>query len=182
MELFGKAPGQRSMIIHTAEGDSTSTFDGRNGWMAAPAVDRPVTLTALAGGELDHAHLEAALAFPAQLKTALKQWRSGLPAQIDDNPMNLIQGTLDGRYPVNFYFDPETGLLTRVVSYADSAVGLAPTQIDYADYREVAGVKMPFRWTVTWLDGRSIITLSEVQANAAIDAARFARPTPPKEK
>lgn len=182
MELFAKAPAQRRMIIHTAEGDSTATFDGRNGWMAAPAVDRPVTLTALAGGELDHAHLEAALAFPGQLKTVLKQLRTGLPAQIDDKPMDLIQGTLDGRYPVNLYFDPETGLLARVVSYADSAVGLAPTQIDYADYREAGGVKMPFRWTVTWLDGRSIITLSEVQANTEIDASRFARPTPPVTK
>ena len=37
-------------------------------------------------------------------------------------------------------------------------------------------MKMPFRWTVTWLDGRSIITLSEVQANAAIDAAKFRQP------
>jgi len=59
-------------------------------------------------------------------------------------------------------------------------VGLSPTQVDYADYREVSGVKMPFRWTVTWLDGRSIITLSEVQANAAVDAAKFRQPVAPK--
>ena len=62
----------------------------------------------------------------------------------------------------------------RSVRYADSPVGLSPTQVDYADYREVAGVKMPFRWTVAWLDGRSIFTLSYVQANAAIDAAKSA--------
>jgi outer membrane lipoprotein-sorting protein len=70
-------------------------------------------------------------------------------------------------------------LLLRSVRYADSPVVLSPTQIDYADYREVSGVKMPFRWTVTWLDGRSIITLSDVQANAAVDAARFRQPGVP---
>jgi hypothetical protein len=80
---------------------------------------------------------------------------------------------------VNLYFDTQSGLLVRQVRYADSPVGLNPTQVDYADYREVAGVKMPFKWTVSWLDGRSTIELSEVQPNAPIDAAKFARPAAP---
>ena len=52
-------------------------------------------------------------------------------------------------------------------------------QTDYADYRDVSGVKMPFRWTATWLDGRSTIALSEVQLNAAVDAAIFNKPSAP---
>ena len=50
--------------------------------------------------------------------------------------------------------------------------------MDYSDYREVAGVKMPFKWTVTWLDGQSTYELTSVQPNAAIDASRFAKPAP----
>jgi len=76
------------------------------------------------------------------------------------------------------YFDTQSGLLTRLLRYSDSPVGRIPTQIDYADYRAVSGVKMPFRWTMTWLDGRSTIELSEIQPNVAMDAARFARPSP----
>ena len=181
LELFAKAPNQRTMIVHTAEGDSTTTFDGRAGWIAAPATDRPVTLTALSGGDLDGARLDAVLSFPARIKQALRQWRAGNPATIDDRDVEVVQGTSDGRYPVNLYFDSASGLLVRSVRYADSPVGLSPTQIDYADYREVAGVKMPFRWTVTWLDGRSIIALSEVQPNAPMDAAKFARPAAPSQ-
>jgi outer membrane lipoprotein-sorting protein len=109
----------------------------------------------------------------------LSQWRVGPPSTIEDRDVTLVQGTIDGRYPVNLYFDDETGLLARMVRYSDSLVGLAPTQVDYSDYREVAGVKMPFKWTVTWLDGRSAIQLSEVQPNAAIDPSKFARPAPP---
>ena len=101
-----------------------------------------------------------------------------LPPSIDDREVDVVQGTSDGRYPVNLYFDSQTGLLVRLVRYADSPVGLSPTQIDYADYRDIAGVKMPFRWTVTWLDGRSIIQLSEVRPNVPIDLATFARPAP----
>jgi hypothetical protein len=90
--------------------------------------------------------------------------------------MTLVQGTLDGKTPVNLYFDDETGLLARTVTFADSPVGLAPNEVDYSDYREVAGIKIPFKIVVTWLDGKSIILLTEVQPNAAIEASRFARP------
>ena len=57
-----------------------------------------------------------------------------------------------------------------------SPVGRLPTQVDYADYREVAGVKLPFRWTVTWLDGRDTVELKDVRPNVAVDAGRFGRP------
>jgi photosynthetic reaction center cytochrome c subunit len=71
-------------------------------------------------------------------------------------------------------------LLVRLVRYADSAVGRIPMQTDFADYRDVSGVKMPFRWTATWLDGRSTIELTEVRPNIAVAAARFAKPAQPK--
>ena len=88
----------------------------------------------------------------------------------------MLQATGDGRYPVNLYFDSKSGLLLRLVRYTDSPVGLNPTQIDYADYRDVAGVRMPFLVTVTWLDGKSITQLTAIQPNVPIDAARFERP------
>jgi hypothetical protein len=79
---------------------------------------------------------------------------------------------------VNLYFDQESGLLVRMVRWSDTAVGRVPTQVDYADYRDVAGVKVPFRWITTWTDGQTTIVLSELQPNVSIDAARFGRPAP----
>jgi hypothetical protein len=79
---------------------------------------------------------------------------------------------------VKLYFDEKTGLLTRQVRYADTPVGMVPTQVDYADYREVAGVKLPYRIVITWTDGQSDIQLTDIQANARIDAAKFAKPAP----
>jgi hypothetical protein len=77
------------------------------------------------------------------------------------------------------YFDMESGLLVRQIRYTDSPVGRIPTQVDYSDYRDVAGVKIPFKWNLTWLDGRELFEMTEVQPNVAIDAARFARPPAP---
>lgn len=176
LEIFAKSPDQRTMVVHTSIGDSITTYAGHIGWTAAPAANTPVPVLELTGGELEGVKLDADLSFPAGIKQALRQWHAGAPATIDDHEVLAVQGTSDGRYPVDLYFDPKSGLLVRVVRYSDSPVGLNPTQIDYADYREVAGVKMPFRWTVTWLSGRSNIELTEVQPNVPIDAAKFAKP------
>ena len=46
-------------------------------------------------------------------------------------------------------------------------------------YHEVSGIKIPFHWTVTWLDGRSIFNLTDVQVNATINPARFTKPVAP---
>jgi photosynthetic reaction center cytochrome c subunit len=175
-ELFAKAPNQRSAVIGTGAETTTTTFDGRAGWIASPLTERPVPVLDLTGGDLDGARLDAVLSFPGQIKQALNQWRSGFPGFIDDREVQILQGTGDGRFPVNLYFDSKTGLLVRQVRYTDSPVGLAPTQIDYADYKDVAGIKMPHKITTTWLDGRSTMELTEVRPNSAVDASKFARP------
>ena len=85
-----------------------------------------------------------------------------------------------GQPPINLYFDDESGLLVRLVRFAETPIGRVPTQIGYADYREVSGVLMPFRWTETWTTGQSMIQLTEVRANVPIDPARFERLESPR--
>ena len=179
MDVFVKAPNQFSTVIHTAAGDSTTTYNGSAGWIAGPATERPVALLELTDGDLAGAKLDAAVWFPAQIKLALTQWRAASSTTIDGHEVQMIQGTGDGRYPVNLYFDSKSGLLARMVRYSESPVGLNPTQIDYADCRGVGGVWMPYRVTVTWLDGKSTTEFSEIQPNVPIEAARFARPPRP---
>jgi len=176
-EVFAKAPNQRTTIAHTQSGDTTTIFDGRAGWVAA--VDKPVTLLPLSSGDLDGARLEADLSFPGRIKQTLSQWRVGFPVTtIEDRLVRIVQGTGASGTRVKLFFDAESGLLVRVVRYSNTVVGIVPTQIDYSDYREVAGIKMPFHWTVTWTDGKSTIDLSDVQPNVPIDASKFAQPAP----
>jgi hypothetical protein len=177
VEIFGRAPAQRTTVIHTANGDSTTTYDGQAAWISAPL--RPVDVLALSGQDLESTRLEAVLSFPGQIKQALRNWRVGVPIAINGRDVQVVQGTSAGRVTATLYFDDESGLLVRLVRYTDSPVGPISTQTDYADYRDVAGVKIPYRWTVTWLDGRDSVELSQVRPNVQIDAARFARPGPP---
>ena len=176
IEIFAKAPNQRTTILHTLDGDSTTTYDGSVGWSAVP--HKPVPVLALTGGELGGVRLDAELSFPARVKQAVTRWQVGLPVTIDDRKVQVVQGTTAGGTLATLCFDAESGLLVRLVRYADSPVGRLPTQIDFADYRDVSGVKVPFRWKTAWLDGLEAVELSEVQPNVPIDAARFAKPAP----
>jgi hypothetical protein len=174
VEIFARAPDQRTTIVRMPDGEGVKTYDGRNGWAAEGW--RPVPLMTLNGGNLAGARLDAMVSFPAGIQKAFSQWQVS-STTIDDRPVQIVQGTNAGQPPVNLYFD-ESGLLVRLVRWNRTAVGTVPTQIDYADYREVAGVKVPFRSIVTWTDGQNTIELSEVRPNVSIDAARFARPAP----
>ena len=176
MEIVAKAPGLRTTIVHTLSGDSISTFDGRAGWIAAPETEKPVPLLAVTGQELDGLKLEAELFFPARIKQALGKWRVGARLTIDDREVQPVQGTTAGGATATLCFDAESGLLVRLVRFSESPVGRIVTQVDYSDYRDVAGVKMPFHWIVSWLDGRSVFELTDVTSNVPVDAAKFARP------
>ena len=79
-------------------------------------------------------------------------------------------------YLATLYFDPDTGLLRRMVRYGPSPVGRVPVQIDYTDYRDVGGIKFPFEYQFSWLDGRYTAKLKDIKTNVAIDSARFGRP------
>jgi hypothetical protein len=182
VDVYAKAPSRRATIVHGPDGDSSTIYGNGAAWLAAPISERPVTVQALAGGDLEAARIEAALTFPAAIRQTFTRWRVGLPSTIDDRDVQVVQGSGAGRGMATFYFDKESGLLVRLVRYADSIVGLIPMQTDYADYRDVAGVKLPFKWTYTWLDGRYTIELSDVVPNAAIPLATFGKPAAPPAK
>ena len=178
VEIYAKAPNERTTIVHLRAGDNIRTFDGRNAWNTSAGTLLPIPVFTLTGGEFEGARIDASLSFPGQVKQILKNWRTGFPSTtIDDKDVDVVEGSSADNSPVKLYFDKKTGLLVRQVRYTDTALGLNPTQIDYGDYRDVSGVKMPYHLTTTWTDGRSTIVLSELRANVSIDAAKFAKPT-----
>ena len=156
------------------DGEAVKTYDGRSAWAAEGW--RPLPLLPLTGGNLAGARLDAVVQFPSAIRPAFAQWRLSSTI-LDDEPVDILQGSNPGELPVNFYFD-EDGMPVRTVRSNRTAVGTVPTQVDYSDYKDVAGVKLPFRTVVTWTDGQNTTTLKEIRPNVAIDAARFARPAP----
>jgi photosynthetic reaction center cytochrome c subunit len=177
VEVYAKAPNQRTTVVHLRAGDNVRTYDGRNAWNTSAGTLLPVAVFSLTGGDLQGAKIDAMLSFPAQIKQTLTNWQTGFPsASIDDKEVDIVQGNSPDNTPVKLYFDKKTSLLLRQVRYTDTALGLNPIQVDYADYRDVSGIKMPYRLTTTWTDGRSTIVFTDLRVNVAIDAAKFSKP------
>ncbi len=176
--LAAKAPNQRAILISykdTQRPSSSWTFDGRTGWIKTPRG--LFSEYELVGGELDGARFEAQLAFPGSIKQALTNWRGSATRSIGDRDFVVVQGSGPRGFLATLYFDPKTSLLSRMVRYSPSPIGRMPTQIDYSDYRDVSGVKFPFEYKFTWLDGRYTAKLNKIETNVSIDAAKFGRPT-----
>jgi photosynthetic reaction center cytochrome c subunit len=183
VEILVKAPNQRMMVVHTFDGDTTTVYDGQAGWTAGAETMKPVPVMALTGTNLDATRIETELFFPSRLKGLLTDWLVGPITSIDDREVQLVQGRLRaGGLPVTLYFDVESGLLVRVLHYTSSPVGITPRQIDYSDYRDVAGIRMPHKWVLTWTDGRSTTEVSEIRTNVTIEASRFGKPSAPPPK
>ena len=197
VQLFAQYPDQRATYIdfpkEPARGTSIRSFNGKEGWLRQPLT--VLSEYELTGGELDGARLDAMLSFPAQIKETFKNLRVSMPQTITDLPgpssqtgqeaasnapkerlVNVVQGNGPHDTLATLYFDQESGFLVRMVRYGKSPIGRVPTQVDYEDYREVKGIKMPYRLLFAWLGGRDAIQLSDVETNVAIDPTKFGRP------
>ena len=177
VQIFARAPDQRATIIKFDEKigrqDAIRTFNGKTGWVSAPLSVVPQY--ALGGSELDGARIDAQLSFPAQIKKVLTELRVGHPDHVNGRDVDVVQGTGTRGLVATLYFDKQTGLLVRMVRFGRSPIGRAPTQVDFDDYRDIpgAGIKMPYRWTFGWLDGRDSFELKEIRINAPVDGAVF---------
>ena len=115
--------------------------------------------------------------FPATLRKSLTKLRTGqIQLLEDDREVLQVQGNTANGATVTLLIDSETNLLRRLVRYNESPVGRLVTRVDYHEYREVAGVKIPSRWTVSWVSGRSHFELTSAEPNVQVPVERFARP------
>jgi hypothetical protein len=189
LEIAARATGQFSQIVRGYNGDSAWVDDGHSAWISQSERDEPVPLLALAGGDLDGSHLEAQLYFPTRLVQLVTNLKVGFPISgvtsqlserlgigIDDRELTVIYGTTAAGNPVKLYFDENSGLLVRLVRYTRLPVGWAPTELDFADYREISGIMLPFRITKIWVNGRSVTELASIELNVPIPSSKFEMP------
>jgi hypothetical protein len=172
IEIFAKDPDKRVSFTHTPDGDNITAFDGHEGWLGVPG--HPVR--DMHGPDLDAAAMDADLHFAEHLKTLFSEVEVRGAEKVGDHEAYFVVGRRGEKTPVRLYFDEQTGLLVRLVRFGETPLGRLPTQIDYADYREVGGVKIPFRWTLARPGGRFTIQLTDVKQNVPVDDAKFEKP------
>ncbi len=178
IDIYAKEPEQRISFTHMPEGDNVTAFNGKEGWLGMPG--HPVR--EMHGGDLDGASIDADLRLATHLKTMFTEMQTEGTEKVGDQETYVVVGRREPKPPVRLYFDQQSGLLLRLIRYGETALGWMPTQIDYADYRETGGIKIPYRWTLARPSGRFTIQVSDVRQNVPVDDAKFIKPAaePPK--
>jgi photosynthetic reaction center cytochrome c subunit len=175
IEIYSKAPEKRVSFMKMGNAESVTAYDGTNGWMSS--TGRPVR--EMNTGDLEASRMDADLHFATDVKSEFSDWRV-LPAEkVGDHEAQVIRGRIPEKPPLKLYFDEQSGLLVRLVRYAETPLGNNPTQIDYSDYRDVDGVKVPFKWTVSRPGNSFTVQIAKTEQNIPVDDAKFAKPAAP---
>jgi hypothetical protein len=165
--------------LQSQPASTTIGFDGANGWMQSG--DRVMDL---AGFPLQRALCGATLTLPLHLKDKYPNLQASRPTRLPGaaagNPaleVNLLQGSSSPYVNEQLFFNAASGLLVRrrVVTRAADR-GTMVEQFDYSDYKDVAGVKMPYTIKRTSWNAVDTMMIADVKANVQIDDAKFAKP------
>ena len=171
IEVYCEAPDKRVSISQMQNGRSATGFNGEVGWLTIPhGVHR------MSAPEREAARIDAEMYFPVRVREMYKEFKVLPGESLQGQATIIVEAKGPGRPPLRLYFDQGNGLLSRLVRYTETPLGRLPTQIDYADYRETDGIKIPYRWTLTRPSGSFSIRVEQAQQNVAIDDSLFVAP------
>ena len=76
-----------------------------------------------------------------------------------------------------FYFDVQTGLLTRVDGEVEGPEGSIPSEMYFEDYRDVGGIRHPFTIRQSTPSYSLVIKFSEMKHDVPIEDSKFTKPS-----
>jgi photosynthetic reaction center cytochrome c subunit len=175
IDIVAKAPDKRLSTMHMPGGESTTAYDGTQGWLSFPG--RPVHM--MNAAESAGARVDADFHLPVDAKSLRNNWKPAPGEAIDGHATNLLVGQTEGETPLRLYFDAQSGLLVRLIRYTETPLGRLPTQVDYADYRDADGAKVPYQWSISRPGNRFTIQVEQLQQNVPVDDSKFTAPPQP---
>jgi photosynthetic reaction center cytochrome c subunit len=175
IEIYSQAPEKRLSISHPSFGESVTAFNGQVGWLSTPRGAHPMS-----SSERQSARVDAQLYFPVQLRELYQEFKV-LPGEtIDGHATFLVTASGASTPPLRLFFDQQSGLLLRLIRYTETPLGRNPLEVDYADYRDAGGLKIPYQWTLTRTNGSFTIRITSVRQNVPIDEKLFVMPPIPE--
>jgi len=173
-EIHQTAPNKAYELFTTQRGAMERAVNGETGW-----EKNQQGVHELVGQQLADLKLSMQLFRNIKLKEQFTRLRFGGRDKVGDRDAYVLNaGTADNRRE-RLYFDAENGLLLRRVTFTQTIIGVIPEQIDFDDYRDVEGIKLPFTIRLSSVDpGNPISTrkFDEIKLNAPIDDSKFNMP------
>jgi hypothetical protein len=176
-EITLALPDKLLIVGKTPQGTVRQILSGDNGWVLSGN-----NLTTLSAADVADVMRSLGPIFGVVKVTHSPGMQLVGMEKIDGRDMWVVaQTTADKR--ISYDFDVETGLLRRRTTITHTAALPIPEQIDFEDYRDVDGVKVPFTIRSSAIDTYNAWTrtFTEIKRNFAVDEKLFAKPeVPPK--
>lgn len=178
-EIDQSAPDRAYEIFVSQRGTMERAVNGRLGWEKNPQGLHDIT-----GQQFADLKMSLQLFRNLKLKEQYTSFRvGGRKEKIGEREVYVITGTTPDKKRERLFFDAETGLLLRRISYTETMIGIIPEQTDFEDYREVEGVKLPFTVRLSAVDAGNPVstrTFTEIRLNVPVDDSKFNKPAAAK--
>ena len=175
-EVYQSAPDKLYTILNTPkQGVFERGFNGQTAWEKSSRGVRD-----LEGTQLFYLKRYPDLFKDIKLQGQFTRLSFARKDKLDGKDVYLLVGIgVDGKGE-RLYFDAQTGLLVRRITSTTTVVGLIPEQVDYEDYRDVDGLKVPFTIRITAIDSfwSSTRKFTEIKLNVPVDETKFNKPPP----
>jgi hypothetical protein len=173
-EVFTKAPNKYLAVVNLGDGgEMLEGWNGQTGWGKDPDSGLHDTDKA----EQVAARRDYDFYRETRLKELFPKMALSGRTKVDDRDAYVIEATSSDGATEKMYFDVETGLLVRRdferVNIDD---GIVLYEVDYDDYKDVDGLKLPATVRRKTPDYTLTYRFTEIKQNIPVDDAKFNKP------
>jgi outer membrane lipoprotein-sorting protein len=175
-EQYAKEPG-KVVTISDFPGFGTviQCYDGKAAWMSDPQQG----FRELSGPETAVYKRSADLQAALHMKDQYKKLTVTGKAKVGEREAYVMEAQPAEGDAEKYYFDTESGLLTRMDM--PSPQGSGTVTLQFEDFKDVDGVKIPCTIHQDTPEISLLIKIEDVKQNVPIDDAKFSKPAPEPE-
>jgi len=176
-EITMKAPDKYLVKATTSQGITMQGIDGAVGWVRSNNG-----LRQLAAAELEQFKQSSAIYHPIKVTEQPGQMRVLGLEKVGDRDAYVIAVMTGPQTTRKYFFDAQTGLLLRRITTTSTMLAPLPEQVDFEDYRDVGGLKLPFMIRTSGLAAFTTATrkFTDIKLDVAVDDSVFKMPASQK--
>ena len=173
-EAMSAAPDKLYMKMSiTGIGDMTEGSDGKTVWSVNPLTGNREK----SGIELKQALITNNFYKDIKIKELYAGLETIRKDKVGERDAYVVKATNEGLPDDIMYFDAETGYLMRTDMTAISPEGRQTVSTYYSDFREVSGIKLPFKYRMVTPQFEMSVSMEKVEFGVEIDDSKFSKPS-----
>lgn len=174
VEGWRKEPNKTLTVVEFPRiGTLKKGFDGETRWVQTPAG----TFTDSSPQEIAELERDAEVYSAGKIKTLFDSMKLENKARLNGRDVYVIEGKPARGPAEKLFFDVENGLLVRWdMARRKEGRGTVFVKVHLDDYKEVSGVKVPFKVRFGFESFNFTVQVDQLEYNTPIDDAMFRKP------